>query len=130
MFDAIWASYKQYLWTGHKEWIEEEDLFEYYTNTVTDYLARHDNAIPNNGIADAPDVDGWENTCIYNETSEDHFRETKDGVGMQYQGFRSYAEVLKPRGVVDGYNTWIAKAHDIFDMFRTDFWEGSTYYRG
>ncbi|MDP6999969.1 MAG: hypothetical protein QF569_28220 [Candidatus Poribacteria bacterium] len=130
IFDAIWASYQQYLWTGNTEWIQDAVLYEYYTNAVTCYLARHDNAIPNNGIADAPGEDGWENTCTYNETSEDHFREAADGIGMQYQGFRSYAEILKARGNVDDYNIWMAKANDILHMFRTDFWEGSTYYRG
>ena len=130
IFDAIWTSYQQYLWTGNTEWIEDTELYEYYTNAVTRYLTCHDNAIPNNGIADAPGEDGWENTCTYNETSEDHFREAADGIGMQYQGFKSYAEILKARGNVDGYNTWIAKANEILHMFRTDFWEGSTYYRG
>jgi len=91
------ASYptQQYLWTSNTEWIEDAALYEYCTNAVTHYLARHDNAIPNNGIADASGEDDWENTCTYNQTSEDHFREAADGIGMQYQGFRSYAEILK-----------------------------------
>ena len=37
---------------------------------------------------------------------------------MQYQGFRSYAEILKARGNVDDYNIWMAKANDILHMFR------------
>ena len=67
IFDAIWASCptQQYLWTGNTEWIEDAALHEYCTNAVTHYLVRYDNAIPNNGIADASGEDGWKNTCAY-----------------------------------------------------------------
>ena len=125
IFDAIWTSYQQYLWTGNEEWIEDPTLYNYYTNAVTHYLTSHDNAIPNNGIADVPGENGWENTCTYNETSEDSFKEAADGIGMQYQGFRSYAEILKARGDIDGYNKWMTKANNILHLFRTDFWPSS-----
>ena len=61
------ASYptQQYLWTSNTEWIEDAALYEYCTNAVTHYLARHDNAIPNNGMADASGEDDWENTCTF-----------------------------------------------------------------
>ena len=39
------------------------------------------------------------------QTGEDHFRETADGTGMQYQGFRSYARDTQLPGNVDNYNT-------------------------
>ena len=129
IFEAIWASYKQYLWTGNADWINDPLLFGYYKNAVTAYLERHDNNIPNNGIADAVGQGDWEDTCTYNEGGE-RVKEAADGIGMQYQGFRSFAAILKARGDIDGYNTWMAKANDILNMFRTDFWEGSTYYRG
>ena len=31
---------------------------------------------------------------------------------------------------MSGYEKWMAKANNILKMFRTDFWEGTTYYRG
>jgi hypothetical protein len=130
VFDAIWASYKQYLWTSDSEWINNTTLSDFYKNTVTNYISKHDKHIPNNGIADAPGEDGWSNTATYNETSQDKFKEAGDGIGMQYQGFKSYAEILKVKGDISGYNTYMAKANDILNMFRTNFWSGKTYYRG
>ena len=129
VFEVIWASYIQYLWTGNAEWIKDPVLYRYYKNAVTVYLERHDNNIPNNGIADAVGQGDWENTCTYNEDGE-RIKEGADGIGMQYQAFRSFAEILKARGDMAGYEKEMAKANDILKMFRTDFWEGSTYYRG
>jgi hypothetical protein len=130
VFDAIWASYKQYLWTGNREWIDSPALFNFYKNSVTNYISRHDGNIAGNGIADAPGVDGWSNTCTYNEGSVDKFKEAGDGIGMQYQGFKSYAEILRARGDIAGSDSYMAKANDILNMFRSNFWAGSTYYRG
>ena len=129
IFEVIWTSYKQYLWTGNAEWIKDPLLYRYYKNAVTVYLERHDNNIPNNGIADAVGQGDWEYTCTYNEGG-DRIKEGTDGIGMQYQGFKSFAEILKARGDMAGYKRWMAKANDILKMFRTDFWEGNTYYRG
>ena len=71
----------------------------------------------------------WENTATYNEGGE-KIKEAADGIGMQYHAFRSFAEILKSRGDMAGYEKWMAKANNILKMFRTDFWEGTTYYRG
>jgi hypothetical protein len=130
VFDGIWSSYKQYLWTGNSEWINDTTLLNFYKNSVTNYILRHDKYIPGNGIADAPGVDGWSNTATYNEGSVDKFKEAGDGIGMQYQGFKSYAEILKARNDNAGYDLYMAKANDILNMFRSNFWSGSTYYRG
>ena len=96
---------------------------------MTAYLEHHDNNIPNNGIADAVGQGEWENIATYGEHSQT-VKEAADGIGMQYQAFRSFAETLKVRGDIGSYNTWTAEANDILNMFRTDFWEGTTYYRG
>lgn len=71
----------------------------------------------------------WENTATYNEGGE-KIKEAADGIGMQYHAFRSFAEILKSRGDMAGYEKWMAKANNILKMFSTDFWEGTTYYRG
>ena len=129
VFEIIWTAYIQYLWTGNAEWINDPLLFGCYQNIATVYLERHDSNIPNNGIADAVGQGHWENTATYNEGGE-KIKEAADGIGMQYQGFRSFAEILKARGDMSGYEKWMAKANNILKMFRTDFWEGTTYYRG
>jgi hypothetical protein len=130
VFDAIWTANKQYLWTGNREWIDNPTLFNFYKNSVTNYISKHDKHIPGNGIADAPGVDGWSNTATYNEGSVDKFKEAGDGIGMQYQGFKSYSEILRARGDIAGSDSYMAKANDILNMFRTNFWSGTTYYRG
>ena len=71
----------------------------------------------------------WENTATYNEGGE-KIKEAADGIGMQYHAFRSFAEILKSRGDMAGYEKWMAKANNILKMFSTDFWERTTYYRG
>ena len=96
---------------------------------MTSYLEHHDNNIPNNGFADAVGQGEWENIATYGEHGQT-VKEAADGIGMQYQAFRSFAETLKVRGDIGGYKTWTAEANDILNMFRTDFWKGTTYYRG
>ena len=81
IFEAIWASYKQYLWTGNADWINDPVLFGYYKNTVTAYLEHHDNNIPNNGIADAVGQGEWENIATYGEHGQT-VKEAADGIGM------------------------------------------------
>ncbi len=129
-FDGVWSSYKQYLWTGDTQWLNDSLLLNFYKNTVTNYITTHDVYISGNGIADAPGEDGWSNTCTYNEQSIDKFKEAGDGIGMQYQAFKSYAEILKAKGDNVGYDTWMTKANNVLNMFRKDFWSGTTYYRG
>ena len=62
----------------------------------------------------------WENTATYNEGGE-KIKEAADGIGMQYHAFRSFAEILKSRGDMAGYEKWMAKANNILKMFSTDF---------
>tara|TARA_B100000745_G_scaffold213122_1_gene141281 strand:- start:509 stop:802 length:294 start_codon:yes stop_codon:yes gene_type:complete len=40
VFEIVWASYIQYLWTGNAEWINDSLLFGCYKNAVTVYLER------------------------------------------------------------------------------------------
>ena len=48
---------------------------------MTAYLERHDNNIPNNGIADATGQGEWENIATYGEHGQT-VKEAADGIGM------------------------------------------------
>ena len=49
-FEFVEKAWKQYQWTGDKRYIEDDDLWQFYTKVLTDYIELHDDQDPN-GIA-------------------------------------------------------------------------------
>ncbi|MGV2687293.1 hypothetical protein GNF82_23905, partial [Clostridium perfringens] len=50
-FELVEKAYEQYLWTGDERYIFDDDLWNFYTKVLTDYISLHDDQ-NTNGIAE------------------------------------------------------------------------------
>jgi hypothetical protein len=117
-FEFLEKAYEQYQWTGDKRYIEDEDLWRFYTKVLTDYITLHDLQEPN-GIAEG--YGGiFEGSATYNERGEFPI-EAGDGIGSQYQATVAYAAMLAARGDYSDAELWQEKAQKLKDFFNQDW---------
>ena len=130
-FEMTEQAINLYRWTGDDNYINDEEMFDFYTNSVTEFVNLHDNN--DNGIAD----DNWSQqgdiflgTCTYNEQSTDNFIEASDGLAAQYRAYLAYAEILAARGNTVAYEIWMNNAEILKNKFETDWYQSNQYVRG
>ncbi|MGF1701915.1 hypothetical protein L4D09_16625 [Photobacterium makurazakiensis] len=117
-FEFVEKAYEQFLWTGDRRYIEDEELWTFYTKVLTDYIELHDDQEPN-GIAEG--YGGiFEGSATYNERGEFPI-EAGDGIGSQYQATVSYAAMLTARGETDAALEWAEKADDLKQFFNEEW---------
>ena len=117
-FELVEKAYEQYLWSGDKRYINDPDLWNFYTKVMTDYIDLHDKQKPN-GIAEG--FGGiWQGSCTYNERGE-HPIEAGDAIGSQYQATLAYAGMLKARGEKGASEEWYAKAKELKRYFNEEW---------
>lgn len=117
-FELVEKAYEQYLWTGDERYIQDEDMFRFYTNVMTKYIALHDDQNPN-GVAEGYGSI-WSGSCTYNERGE-HPVEAGDAIGAQYQATLAYAGILDARGQVTEAAAWFEKAQMLKDYFNKEW---------
>ncbi|MBR8534691.1 hypothetical protein KDU71_03900 [Carboxylicivirga sediminis] len=127
-FELIEKAYKQYLWSGDKRYIRDSVLWNFYTRTLTDFIALHDPN--NNGVAEGKGGI-WAGSCTYNERGE-YPIEAGDGIACQYQATLAYAHMLMARGEAGKAQLWYDKSAALKDYFNNDWsvTDDSTYARG
>ena len=117
-FEFVEKAWKQYQWTGDKRYIEDPDLWRFYTKVLTDYIALHDDQDPN-GIAEG--YGGiFEGSATYNERGEFPI-EAGDGIGSQYQATVAYAAMLGAREEYSEAALWQEKAQQLKDFFNEEW---------
>lgn len=117
-FELVEKAYNQYLWSGDKRYINNPDMFYFYTKVMTDYIGLHDDQNPN-GIAEG--YGGiFQGSCTYNERGE-HPIEAADAIGSQYQATLAYAGILEARGDLEGAKEWNQKAQELKDYFNQEW---------
>lgn len=129
MFELVEGAYWQYLWTGDTRIFEDPELWDFYTKTVTDFVAVHDEN--QNGIAQEHSYDGWKGTASYNEAGKIALAESADALGSQYQAFAAYSEMLRARGEPAQAELWAQKAAELKTVFNTSWYSEAedTYIR-
>ncbi|MCW8328857.1 hypothetical protein MD588_08550 [Photobacterium sp. SDRW27] len=117
-FEFVEKAYEQYLWTGDSRYIEDKELWNFYTKVLTEYIELHDNQEPN-GIAEG--YGGiFEGSATYNERGEFPI-EAGDGIGSQYQATVAYAAMLDARGETAAAAEWEQKAAVLKQFFNEDW---------
>ncbi|MBW3695288.1 hypothetical protein EK599_06255 [Vibrio sp. T187] len=117
-FEFLEKAWEQYQWTGDKRYIEDADLWQFYTKVLTDYIALHDDQDPN-GIAEG--YGGiFEGSATYNERGEFPI-EAGDGIGSQYQATVAYSAMLEARGEYSDAAAWREKAQQLKDYFNDEW---------
>lgn len=117
-FEFVEKAWQQYLWTGDKRYIEDADLWQFYTKVLTDYIALHDDQDPN-GIAEG--YGGiFEGSATYNERGEFPI-EAGDAIGSQYQATLAYSKMLEARQDYSQAAVWSEKARQLKDFFNHEW---------
>lgn len=117
-FEFVEKAWQQYQWTGDKRYIEDPDLWRFYTKVLTDYIGLHDDQDPN-GIAEG--YGGiFEGSATYNERGEFPI-EAGDGIGSQYQATVAYSAMLEAREEYSEAALWREKAQQLKTYFNQDW---------
>ncbi|WP_019614905.1 hypothetical protein [Psychromonas ossibalaenae] len=117
-FEFIEKAYEQFLWTGDRRYIEDEQLWLFYTKVMTDYIYLHDTQT-NNGVAEG--YGGiFEGSATYNERGEFPI-EAGDGIGSQYQAMVAYTAMLEARGETSSAQEWRTKTEEFKTFFNEDW---------
>ncbi|MGL6106072.1 hypothetical protein [Romboutsia sp.] len=117
-FELVEKAYEQYLWTGDSRYIEDEDLWNFYTNVMTNFVTLHDDQNPN-GIAEG--YGGiFQGSCTYNERGE-YPIEAGDAIASQYQATLAYAGMLEAKGKKEDAKEWYKKADDLKKYFNEEW---------
>jgi hypothetical protein len=136
-FDIMQKCYKQYLWTGNSDWINDPSLNAYYNTTTGQFLTDH-NVVWNdlNPLNEQPVVQKKSNnsefSATYWEDSNDLLIRAGDSVGCEYQALLAYAGILKAKGDTSGETLWRNRAQRLKDYFEANWYDSSTgrYIRG
>lgn len=128
-FDVLDASYRMYLWTRDRSYIEDPVFLNFYDRTVTDYVSRW-NLSTNSIMSRTNQVDGppfFRGDPSYEESRPD-IMVGVDLLAAQYSGYRSYAAIQKLRGNRDSAETYEKQASAIKSLVNTTWWNASGAY--
>lgn len=117
-FELVEKAYKQYLWSGDKRYIEDETLWNFYTNVMTKYADSHD--ANGNGVVQEVGTGIFDGSCTYNERGR-RVIEAGDAIGSQYQATLAYAAMLEARGEKEASEEWYQKAADLKKYFNEEW---------
>lgn len=117
-FELVEKAYEQYLWSGDERYIYDEDLWNFYTKVMTDFIDLHDDQNPN-GIAEGKGGI-FQGSCTYNERGE-HPIEAGDAIGSQYKATLAYAGILEARGEEKEAKAWYNKAKELKRYFNEEW---------
>lgn len=126
-FDVMQSCYRQYLWTGDTSWINDDEMFTFYSNThdYTKFMLHQD--MNSNGVADE-----LIQLATYWEQSPDDLIEAGDAISFQYMALVSYSKILEARGDLTGAETFAARAATLKNHFENNWFsnEDNMYIRG
>ncbi|WP_339320447.1 hypothetical protein [Paenibacillus sp. FSL R10-2734] len=118
-FDILDCCYKQYLWTGDRDYVDHPIFRNFYERTVTDYIDRWDK-----------DKDGFpEHYAPYGRRGiasyvEDGLQPLLGGdvLAAQYAAFGSYSRLLAISGQAALAEHYENKAKDVRKLYNRDWW--------
>ena len=99
VFELVEQCYRQFMWTGNPEYLNDPTLWNFCKNAVSDFIELHDTRIPN-GVAEGDGSgDIFRGSATYNEIESDTpLIESGDGIACQYQALLSYSKMLALKG--------------------------------
>ena len=130
-FELLEKAYELYLWTGDERYFKDDVLWNYYSKTVTDFIALHDAQIPN-GIAEGTGKGIFQGAASYNEQHDHPLIESGDGVACQFKAFEAFAQMAALRGEQDLAKAYTKKTAELKTYFNEDWGikNTQTYNRG
>jgi hypothetical protein len=120
-FELVDKAYQLYLWTGDKNYLEDEALWNYYSRIVNEFITLHDSRIPN-GVAEGDGSgDIFKGSATFNEEWGIPLVEAGDGIACQYRAFESFAMMAKARGNEELCADYKNKADNLKNYFNTEW---------
>ena len=126
-FDMVWRSYEQYLWTGDSKWINDTEMFNFYTNIQTNFMDKQGK----NTHGAATETKQLASYYEFPNPSE-HFVVAGDSIGCQYQSLLAYSNILAKKGLAVDAQTYKAKADALRSNFEANWFDtaNNRYVRG
>jgi len=121
-FDILDCCYRQYLWTGDSDYINDEVFLNFYKRTVEDYVKCWD--INNDGLLE------YKGSCPYRGIPsylEDQvgiikIKSASDMLSAHYAGYLAYSKIQSLRGNLDAAKKHEEKANFIRNLFNSLWW--------
>jgi hypothetical protein len=126
-FDVLDCCYRQYLWTGDADYVQDPVFLEFYDRTVSDYVQRWD--VNGDGLLEHLFHYGRRGLASYEEAHSD-IRLGGDLLAVQVAACRAYAHIQELRGDGARAGVYRRKAAEIRALYDRTWWsEGAdTFY--
>ncbi|OXL82704.1 hypothetical protein BCV73_06100 [Paenibacillus sp. SSG-1] len=118
-FDLIETAWRQFLWTGDRDYIEDPVLRHFYDVTLTEYVDTWDR--DRDGVLEYYPEYGRRGLATYNEAGQ-HPLAGGDMVGVQIAAYRAAARMSELTGNPQASETYAAKAHSLERMYGSTWW--------
>ncbi|RED37414.1 MGH1-like glycoside hydrolase domain-containing protein [Paenibacillus sp. VMFN-D1] len=118
-FDLIETAWRQFLWTGDRDYIEDAVLRRFYDLTLTEYVDKWDR--DKDGILEYYPEYGRRGLASYNEAGQ-HPLAGGDMVGVQIAAYRAAARMAELTGNPHASSTYAAKAHTLEQVYGSSWW--------
>jgi hypothetical protein len=120
-FELVDKAYQLYLWTGDKNYLEDEALWNYYSHIVNEFIILHDIRKPN-GVAEGDGSgDIFKGSATFNEEWDIPLVEAGDGIACQYRALLAFAMMSKDRNNDKLYNDYKAKTENLKIYFNKEW---------
>lgn len=135
-FDVLDASYRMYLWSGDRSYLEDPVFLRFYQRTVTDYVERW--GLDKNHVMKRPrlmnargglDRDQkfafFRGIPTYHESRNDYVVGL-DLLATQYAAYDAYARIQELAGDLDTARAFIKNAADVRALANGPWWDAGT----
>lgn len=121
-FDVLDCCYRQYLWTGDLDYINDPIFLNFYKRTVEDYVKCWD--VNNDGFLEYKGIIEYRGIPSYLEyqVGVNKIVSACDMVAAQYRGYLSYSKIQALRGNTIEAKEYEEKANTIKHIFDTVWW--------
>lgn len=120
-FELVEKAYQLYRWTGDKQYLQDETLWNYYTHIVNEFIEWHDQRQPN-GVAEGDGSgDIFRGVATYNEGRGIPLVEAGDGIACQFRALEAFAWMAKARGEVVRFREYAQRAENLKNYFNTQW---------
>ncbi|MGI9552260.1 MAG: hypothetical protein ACR2MT_13760 [Aurantibacter sp.] len=132
-FDVLDACYRQFLWTGDSDYVNDPVFLNFYDKTVNEYVERWQLSLDKILTRDRfmhtvkpLDSTKYFHICRglpgYDEGDPVNFYMGGDMFGIMYMAFNDYASIQRLKGNLREAEKFGAKANEIYQFFNQKWW--------
>ncbi len=121
-FDVLDASYRQWLWSRNRAYLDEVFL-NYYRQTVTDYVQAWDH--DHDGLLEHLPHSGHMGIATYDEDLQDEVLVGSDLIAAQYAAFHDFAAIERARNELKTAAEFEQKADHLKSLYNDKWWDAA-----